>query len=83
MKDKILRWLNLALVVDFFLVLFSFLWLLIGVAGRAVGVPLGLEIWHQLWQPIFSPAIGILMTGTIVSGLSGWIVKRRNSPERV
>ena len=81
MKDNILRWLNLALVADFFLVLFGFLWLLIGVAGRSVGVPLGLEVWHQLWQPVFSPAIGILMGGTIVSGLSGWIAKRRNSTE--
>lgn len=76
MKDKLLRWLNWALVADFFLVLFGFFWLAIAVVGRAAGVPLGLDIWHQLWQPVFTPAIGILMTATIVSGLVSWIVKR-------
>ena len=76
MKDKLLRWLNWALVADFFLVLFGFFWLAIAVVGRAAGVPLGLDLWHQLWQPVFTPAIGILMTATIVSGLVGWIVKR-------
>lgn len=76
MKDKLLRWLNWALVADFFLVLFGFFWLAIAVVGRAAGVPLGLDVWHQLWQPVFTPAIGILMAATIVSGLVGWIVKR-------
>ncbi len=79
MKDKFLRWINLALVADFFLVLFGFIWLLIGVLGRSLHLPLGLDIWHQLWQPIFSPAIGILMGGTVVSGVAGWVVKRLNS----
>ncbi len=79
MKDKFLRWINLALVADFFLVLFGFVWLLIGILGRSIHLPLGLDIWHQLWQPLFSPAIGILMGGTIVSGVAGWIVKRLNS----
>lgn len=79
MKDKLFSWLNSALVADFFLVLFGFIWLAIAVAGRAVGVPLGLDIWHYLWQPLFSPAIGILMAGTIISGLAGWIAKRINS----
>jgi hypothetical protein len=76
MKDKLLRWLNWALVADFFLVLFGFFWLAIAVVGRAAGVPLGLDLWHQLWQPVFTPAISILMAATIVSGLVGWIVKR-------
>ena len=76
MKEQFLKWLNLALVADFFLVLFAFFWLAIAVVGRAAGVPLGLDVWHQLWQPVFTPAIGILMAATIVSGLVGWIVKR-------
>jgi hypothetical protein len=38
----------------------AFSWLLIAVIGRTAGVPLGLDIWHQLWQPLFGPAIGSL-----------------------
>ena len=82
MKDKLLRWLNLALVADFFLVLFSFFWLAIAVVGRTAGLPLGLDLWYALWQPVFSPAIGILIGGTVVSGLAGWTSKRLNSPKR-
>lgn len=81
MKDKFFRWLNLALVADFFLVLFSFFWLAIAVAGHALKLPLGLDLWYKLWQPVFTPAIGILMAGTIISGLTGWVAKRRSSQQ--
>lgn len=81
MKEQILRWLNLALVADFFLVLGGFFWLAIAVGGRAVGLPLGLDLWYQLWQPVFTPAIGILIAGTIISGLASWITKRLNSQQ--
>lgn len=83
MKDTLLKWLNTALVADFFLVLFAFLWLAIAVAGHGLHLPLGLSLWYKLWQPVFTPAIGILMGGTIVSGLSGWISKRLNARQQL
>jgi len=81
MKEQFLRWLNLALVADFFLVLFAFFWLIIAVAGHALHLPLGIDLWYKLWQPVFTPAIGILMAGTIISGVSSWIAKRLNSQQ--
>lgn len=81
MKEKFLRWLNLALVADFFLVLVGFGWLAIAVAGRALHLPLGLDLWYKLWQPVFTPAIGILMAGSILTGLIDWISKRLNSQQ--
>ncbi|PSB07981.1 hypothetical protein C7B76_27180 [filamentous cyanobacterium CCP2] len=81
MKDKFLEWLNLALVANIFLVLFSFFWLVIAVVGRSFGVPLGLDLWYQLWEPVFTPAIGILMAGAIVSGIASWVRKRFDSGE--
>jgi len=78
MKDRLLSWLNVFLVVDFFLVLLSFFWLAIAVFGRSVGVPLGIDLWYKLWQPLFTPAIGILMAGAIISGLANQISKRMN-----
>jgi hypothetical protein len=81
MKDKLLNWLNLILVADFFLVLFAFFWLAIAVAGHLVHLPLGLDLWYKLWQPVFTPAIGILMAGTVISGLTSWIVKRFKSQQ--
>lgn len=78
-KDQVLRWLNLFLVADVFLVLLSFFWLAIAVIGRSVKVNLGLDLWYQLWQPLFTPAIGILMAGAILSGIASQISKRLNS----
>lgn len=79
MKDKLIGWLNQLLMVDVFLVLLSFFWLAIAVVGRSLGVPLGLDIWYRLWEPVFTPAIGILMAGALLSGLINQISKRLNS----
>lgn len=76
MKEKFLEWLNLALMLDLFLVLLSFFWFAAAVVGRSIGVSLGLDLWYQLWQPVFNPAIGILMAGALLSGIIGWVNKR-------
>jgi hypothetical protein len=73
MKDKFLKWLNLALIGNLFLVLFSFFWLAAAVIGHAFNIPLGLNLWYRLWQPLFTPAIGILMAGAIISGALSWL----------
>ena len=74
--SKFLNWLNLVLVADTFLVLFSFLWFLTALLGRAAGVPLGFDIWYKLWQPVFTPALGLLMGGAILSGIASQVAKR-------
>jgi hypothetical protein len=79
MKDRLIGWLNQLLMLDVFLVLLSFLWLAIAVIGRSAGVPLGLDLWYRLWEPVFTPAIGILMAGALLSGVSSWLSKRLNA----
>lgn len=76
MKDKFLEWLNLFLVADVFLVLFGFFWLAAAVIGNSLHIPLGLELWYKLWNPVFTPAIGILMGGAILSGIISQIKKK-------
>jgi len=76
-ENIFVKWINLALVADFFLVLFAFFWLAIAVAGHALKLPLGLDLWYKLWTPVFTPAIGILMAGTIISGIVGKITQVR------
>jgi hypothetical protein len=76
MKDKFLEWLNFFLIADIFLVLFSFFWLAAAVIGQALDIPLGLDLWYRLWQPVFTPAIGILMAGAVLSSLISWLSKR-------
>ena len=79
MKDKLLSWLNLALMIDLLLVLISFVWFAIAVAGRAANLNLGFDLWYFLWQPLFLPAISILMAGAIISGVASWIAKQLSS----
>lgn len=79
MKNKLVNWLNVALVVDTFFVLFSFGWLVVALVGRTTGIPLGLDVWYKLWQPVFTPALGILMGGAILSGVIGRINQQLSS----
>lgn len=75
MKEQFTTWLDRALVADVFLVLFAFFWFAIALVGRSAGINLGWDLWYSLWEPVFTPAIGILMLGAILS----WVVKKIGS----
>jgi hypothetical protein len=76
MKDKLLNLLNTVLVVNVFFVLISFGWFAVAVIGRSTGIPLGFDLWYKLWEPVFTPAIGILMAGALLSGIISWISRK-------
>lgn len=72
MKEQLIVWLDRLLVADVFVVLFAFFWFAIALVGKSSGVNLGWDLWYSLWEPIFTPAIGILMLGAILS----WVIKK-------
>ncbi len=76
MKDKLKNLLNTVLVADVFLVLIGFGWFVVAVIGRSAQIPLGLDLWYKLWEPLFTPAIGILMAGALLSGIISWISRK-------
>ncbi|MEM6253900.1 MAG: hypothetical protein AAF821_13355 [Cyanobacteria bacterium P01_D01_bin.156] len=76
MKERLMNWLNTALTINLFFVLFSFGWFVIAVAGRATQINLGFDLWYSLWDPLFMPSIGILMAGAIISGIASWVSRR-------
>jgi len=76
MKEKLLQWLDRALMLDLFLVLASFFWFAIALLGRSANISLGLDLWYKLWEPVFTPALGILMLGAIANGVIRQISKR-------
>lgn len=76
MKEKFLLWLDRALMADLFLVLASFFWFAIALVGHSADIPLGLDLWYKLWEPVFTPALGILMLGAIGNGIIRQIAKR-------
>ncbi|NDJ17829.1 hypothetical protein [Myxacorys almedinensis] len=79
MKEQFFKWLNLALMLDVFFVLFCFAWLAIALIGHTTNLPLGLNLWYKLWEPVMQPALVILMAGALLSGISSWVAKRFSS----
>ena len=76
MKARLMAGLNAALVVNLFFVLFCFAWFAIALIGRSANFNLGFDLWYSLWNPVIMPAIGVLMLGALVSGLSSWVSKK-------
>jgi hypothetical protein len=81
MKDKIWNAINLLLTINVFFVLAVFGWFAVSLIGRANHVDLGFDLWHSLWEPLFMPAISVLMGGAIASGIyqkvNKWLAERR------
>lgn len=60
------------LIADFFFVLLALAWFIAGLGQQAALRSNGvLDAWYALWQPVFQPALGVLMLGAIVSGIAG------------
>jgi hypothetical protein len=64
------------LVADVFLVLAGAVWFAVAVALHSQGVEGPLALFQRLWQPLFTPAIGLLMAAAVLSGVLGWWQRR-------
>ena len=74
--EPLKRWLDRLLVVDVFLVIAGAFWFLAAVACEARGLHQPLAVFQQLWEPLFTPAIGLLMAAAVISGILGWWQRR-------
>lgn len=75
MLEKLINGINTVLMVDVFFVIFCFVWFLVGLLGRQLGFPLVFDVWYSLWPNVIQPAIGIVMAGSILTGIAGQIRK--------
>lgn len=75
MSKRILDLINNLLTFNVFFVILSFAWFIIAVIGKYINIPLGLQIWQSLWNPLFLPAISVLMGGAILSGTISYAIK--------
>lgn len=69
-------WIDRLLVADVFLVLSGALWFAAAVLLHSQGVEAPLAIFQRLWEPLFTPAIGLLMAAALLSGALGWWQRR-------
>jgi len=68
--------LDLLLVVDVFVVIGGAGWFGVAVVGQSQGIEAPLHLFQQLWEPLFTPAIGLLMAAALISGVLGWWQRR-------
>lgn len=64
------------LVADVFLVLAGALWFAVAVGLHVQGIEAPLKAFQGLWEPLFTPAIGVLMAAALLSGALGWWQRR-------
>ena len=69
-------WLDRLLVLDVFLVLAGAGWFAAGVIPSSQGIEAPLKLFQQLWDPLFTPAIGLLIASALVSGIASWWQRR-------
>ncbi len=74
--QRLKGWLDLALVADVFLVIAAALWFALAVVLHSRGVEAPLHLFQLLWEPLFTPAIGLLMAAALLSGALGWWQRR-------
>ena len=72
-------WLDRLLVADVFLVIGGALWFLSAVICETRGLHQPLALFQTLWDPLFMPAIGLLMAAALLSGALGWWQRRRQA----
>ena len=64
------------LVVDVFVVIAGSLWFATAVVLHSQKVEAPLALFQRLWEPLFTPAIGLLMGAALLSGVLGWWQRR-------
>ncbi len=74
--QRLKAWLDLVLVADVFLVIAAALWFGLAVLLHSRGVEAPLRLFQTLWEPLFTPAIGLLMAAALLSGALGWWQRR-------
>jgi hypothetical protein len=64
------------LVADVFVVLAGALWFGVAVILHGWQRDGALQLFQRLWQPLFTPAISVLMGAALLSGALGWWQRR-------
>ena len=64
------------LVMDVFVVIAGAIWFAVAVTLHSQHIEAPLELFQRLWEPLFTPAIGLLMGAALLSGALGWWQRR-------
>ncbi len=64
------------LVIDVFVVIAGACWFAVAVGLNSQHLEAPLKLFQALWEPLFTPAIGLLMAAALLSGAMAWWQKQ-------
>ena len=76
MLQRLKGTLDTLLVIDVFVVIAGALWFGVAVLLHSRSIDAPLTLFQTLWEPLFTPAIGLLMAAALVNGAVGWWQRR-------
>jgi hypothetical protein len=74
--QRLKGWIDTLLVIDVFVVIAGALWFGVAVVCHSRGIEAPLDLFQRLWEPLFTPAIGLLMGAALLSGVLRWWQRR-------
>jgi hypothetical protein len=74
--QRLKGWIDTLLVIDVFVVIGGALWFALAVLLHSRQIEAPLDLFQALWEPLFTPAIGLLMGAAVLSGILSWWQRR-------
>ncbi len=76
------RWLDRLLMLNVLLVASGAVFFTVAVLAQSQGRNWAMDLFQQLWQPLFTPAISLLIMAALISGIVSWWLRRVQTADR-
>ena len=76
------RWLDRLLMLNVLLVASGAVFFTVAVLAQSQGRDRAMDLFQQLWQPLFTPAISLLIMAALISGIVSWWQRRVPTADR-
>ena len=73
-------WLDRLLMLNVLVVFVGAGFFVVAVVAQSQGQSGLMDLFQQLWQPLFTPAISLLIMAAVLSGILSWWQRRRLKP---
>ena len=74
------RWLDRLLMLNVLVVFLGAGFFAVAVVTQSQGKNAPMDLFQQLWQPLFTPAISVLIMAALTSGILSWWQRRVRKP---
>ncbi|MAI96137.1 MAG: hypothetical protein CMN95_05405 [Synechococcus sp. MED650] len=76
------RWLDRLLMVNVLVVFLGAGFFAVAIVAQSQGRNQLMDLFQTLWQPLFTPAISLLIMAALLSGILSWLQRRVLRPDR-